>query len=125
MGRIPAPACPCVSIALWCSTKVRALWNVCFILALVCMMRKTRASWGVGLSASSLGQLDMVWWMILVFSSLHAIDRGTFTRARIRDWKAKGLARGLDFLCAISRQDLLSRLTRMLTFLTFPNLTLL
>lgn len=38
---------------------------------------KYRASWGVGLSACSLGQLDMVWWMILVCSSLHAIDRGT------------------------------------------------
>ena len=34
--------------------------------------------------------------------------------ARIGDWQAKGLARGLELLCAISRQEVFSsRLTRM------------
>ena len=43
----------CIGCAL---VSQRALWNVCFILALVCILydAKNRASWGVGLSACSL-----------------------------------------------------------------------
>lgn len=57
----------CVSIAPWCSKS--ALERM-FDLSTGLYEAKNRASWGVGLSACSLGQLDMVWWMILVCSFL-------------------------------------------------------
>lgn len=65
----------CVSVALWCLKS--ALQRMFYLSTGVYLCdAKNRASWGVGLSACSLGQLDMAWWMILVCSSLHAIDRG-------------------------------------------------
>ena len=103
MGWIPAPACLVYRLRFVVS---RALWNVCFILALVCIcvMQKTEP---VGaLDCLPVPLVSSIWygWMILVCSSLHAIDRGVLNScARIGDW----LARGLELLCAISRQELL------------------
>lgn len=50
----------CVSVALWCLKS--ALERMFYLSPGVYLCdAKNRASWGVGLSACSLGQLDMVW----------------------------------------------------------------
>ena len=81
MGRIPAPACLVYRLRFGVS---RALLERMFDLSpgVYLSDAKNRASWGVGLSACSLGQLDVVWGKILVCSSLHAIDRGALTRVQ-------------------------------------------
>ena len=74
MVRVPAPACFVYRLRFGVP---RALWNVRFTLALVCMMRNTEPVGALDCLPVPFGQLDMVWWIILVCPSLHAIDRGT------------------------------------------------